>query len=276
MDAPKKSLGQHWLHDVQALEAIADAAEIKPTDTVLEIGPGLGTLTHYLVRQAAHVIAVEFDEGLSAKLSARVSAANLKVVQADILKFDLGSLPSAYKVVANIPYYLTSNLLRVLSEALNPPSLMVLLVQQEVAERICAGPGQMSLLSVSVQLYYDCQQGVKVAAEKFEPRPKVDSQVVILRRHKKPPFQGLDSKVFFQVVKAGFSGRRKKLRSSLAAGLQMGKEEADALLEAAEVNGDLRAQSLSLGQWHKLYMHYLVKKDLGSALAKNFHPPAPL
>lgn len=255
-DIPKKSLGQHWLNDPLALEAIAEAAEIKPSDTVLEIGPGLGTLTYYLVKQAAHVIAVEFDEELALKLPGSIGAQNLKVVREDILQFDLSSLPAAYKVVANIPYYLTSNLLRRLSESPNPPVRMVLLVQKEVAERICAGPGQMSLLAVSVQLYYTCELGLVVPAEMFTPVPKVDSQVVILSRHEKPLFKSLDSRKFFRVVKAGFSEKRKKLRSSLAGGLNMPKEQADKLLEASGIDGDLRAQNLSLKDWYELYLNF--------------------
>jgi 16S rRNA (adenine1518-N6/adenine1519-N6)-dimethyltransferase len=253
MELPKKSLGQYWLNDTSALEAIAEAAEIKSTDSVLEVGPGLGSLTHYLVRQAQHVIAVELDQSLVASLPIRVPAKNLRIVQADILKFDLSELPGGYKVVANIPYYLTSNLLRVLAGSSNPPTQMVLLVQKEVAQRICAEPGQMNLLAVSVQLYYDAELGVIVPAKLFTPPPKVDSEVVILRRHVKPLFKELDSQKFFQVVKAGFSGRRKKLRSSLSAGLQISKGEADQLLQKAGISGDLRAQNLNLQDWHSLY-----------------------
>jgi len=252
MELAKKSLGQHWLKDRQALEAISELAEIIHTDTVLEIGPGLGHLTKYLVDQAGHVIAVEFDEKLASQLPSRVSSKKLKVVQADILKFDLTDLPTHYKVVANIPYYLTSNLLRILSESLNPPYLMVLLVQKEVAERICAHAGQMSLLSIAVQLYYSCELGIIVPADKFEPAPKVDSQVVVLRHHAKPLFHDLDTKSFFQIVKAGFAGRRKKLRSSLAAGLHLDKKAADALLAKAGIDGDKRAQELTLSDWYSL------------------------
>jgi len=253
MNVPKKSLGQHWLTDIEVLEAIAESAEIKPTDTILEIGPGLGSLTHSLIGQARHVIAVEKDEELAAKLSGSMKGKPVQVIAADILKFDLTQLPTRYKVVANIPYYLTSNLLRVLSESINPPYMMVLLVQKEVAERICSEPGQMSLLAVSVQLYYTAELGISVAAEKFDPPPKVDSQVVVLRRHKKPLFHDLDNQKFFRVVKAGFSGKRKKLRSSLSAGLQLTKDQADELLKKAGIDGDLRAQSLSLQDWYKLY-----------------------
>jgi len=255
MILPRKSLGQHWLTDIEALEAIVEQAEIKKTDTILEIGPGLGSLTSYLVGQAAHVVAVEFDEKLATNLPSLIPAKNLSVITADILKFDLNSLPAAYKVVANIPYYLTSNLLRVLSESNNPPKLMVLLVQKEVAERICAGPGQMSILAVSVQLYYDCELGIVVPADKFQPKPKVDSQTVTLHRCVKPLFHDLDTKLFFRLVKAGFSARRKKLRSSLAAGMKLDKKQVDEILAKAKINGDLRAQELSLQDWHKIYLN---------------------
>jgi 16S rRNA (adenine1518-N6/adenine1519-N6)-dimethyltransferase len=256
---PKKSLGQHWLHDEKALLAIYESAGLSSKDTVLEIGPGLGTLTKYLTQQAGKVIAVEFDKQLAAKLPGSVKASNLSVVQQDILRFDLTGLPPDYKVVANIPYYLTSKLLQVLCESINPPQTMVLLVQKEVAERICAEPGQMSLLSVSVQLYYQCKLGLVVPAELFTPPPKVDSQIVVLKRHENPLFDSLDVKQFFRVVKAGFAGRRKKLRGSLAAGLQVNKEQADDLLKKAGISGDLRAQNLSLQDWHKLYLATKVK-----------------
>lgn len=256
MAEPKKSLGQHWLTDIEALEAIAEAAEIKPTDTILEIGPGLGHLTHYLVRQARHVIAVEKDEDLARNLKKSFKGSLLQVIAADILKFDLNSLPASYKVVANIPYYLTSNLLRSLSESANPPHMMVLLVQQEVAERICAQAGDMSILAISVQLFYNCQPGVRVPADKFTPPPKVDSQAVVLTRHAKPLFKELDTEKFFRVVKAGFSEKRKKLRGSLAGGLHLSKAEADELLKKAGIDGNLRAQNLSLQDWCKLYQNF--------------------
>src|SRR4051812_14566615 len=158
-----KSLGQHWLKDEATLEAICEAADVSRSDTVLEVGPGLGDLTRQLAKRAGEVIAVEVDKYLAVNLSGRVKADNLEVIQADILKFDLTSLPASYKVAANIPYYLTSNLIRVLSESANPPVTMALLVQKEVAERLAAAPGQMSLLSVSTQLYYMPKLGLTVA-----------------------------------------------------------------------------------------------------------------
>ncbi len=253
---PKKSLGQHWLTDEATLAAICEAANLAKTDTALEIGPGLGDLTRQLVKRAGVVVAVELDKDLAEKLTRSVDADNLTVIQGDILRFDLTQLPPAYKVVANIPYYLTSNLLRTFSESPNPPLEMTLLVQKEVAERVAAGPGQMSLLAVSVQLYYRPKLGPIVSAELFSPPPKVDSQVVILQRRLKPRFADLDTRVFFRIVKAGFAGRRKMLRSSLAAGLQLSKEQADKLLRAAKIEGSQRAQELSLEQWHALYRAY--------------------
>jgi 16S rRNA (adenine1518-N6/adenine1519-N6)-dimethyltransferase len=250
----KKSLGQHWLTDDATLTEICRAAQLDSADVVLEIGPGLGHLTRKLAEAAKKVIAVELDKELTDRLAAEAPA-NVEVQQGDILRFDLTQLPLGYKVVANIPYYLTSNLIRILSESPNPPELMVLLVQKEVAERLAAAPGQMSLLSVSAQLYYQPKLGPVVPAKLFEPAPKVDSQVIILSHRQL--FEDLDSKQFFRVVKAGFSGRRKKLRSSLAAGLNIDKSRADSILRQAGIDGDLRSQNLSLDDWHKLYTSVL-------------------
>ncbi len=249
MDEAKKSLGQHWLNDPISLQAICDAAQISPTDTVLEIGPGHGSLTKYLVERAGRVIAIEKDETLAPLLK----MPKLEVIAGDILKFDFGSLPHPYKIVANIPYYLTSYLLRLLGETANMPELAALLVQKEVAERVCAEPGQMSLLAVSVQLHYQPSLGQVVPARLFVPPPKVDSQVLLLHRRTEPLFRDLDKDKFFKVVKAGFSEKRKKLRSSLAGGLGLSKDAADTLLTKAGISGDLRAQNLSLADWHKLY-----------------------
>lgn len=263
MNPPKKSLGQHWLHDEATLNYIADAADISADDTVLEIGPGTGTLTERLLNRGAKVVAVEKDQTLASRLQGSASQQGsalqgqplqkLEVVAGDILKFDLSQLSAGYKVVANIPYYLTSNLLRVLSESANPPAMMVLLVQKEVAERICGEPGRMSLLAISVQLYYQPELGQVVPAKLFTPPPKVDSQVVILQRRRAPLFKDLNNQKFFQLVKAGFSERRKKLRSSLAGGLGISKDQAEELLKKAGVSPDARAQELSLKDWYKIY-----------------------
>ncbi|HET6924813.1 MAG TPA: 16S rRNA (adenine(1518)-N(6)/adenine(1519)-N(6))-dimethyltransferase RsmA [Candidatus Saccharimonadales bacterium] len=251
---PKKSLGQHWLMDETALAAIADAAELTPDDTVLEVGPGLGPLTQLLTERAGQVVAVEFDEALAAELPRRVPTPNLKVIRQDILSFDFTSLPPDYKVVANIPYYLTSNFIRVLSETTNRPSVAVLLVQQEVAERVTASPGDMSVLSVTAQYYWRVGLGFRVPAELFTPPPKVDSQVLLLERRDEELFPGTDTKQFFRLVKAGFSERRKKLRSSLSNGMHVSKPDAEAILNKASIDPNLRAQALSLDDWHRLYV----------------------
>jgi len=254
----KKSLGQHWLKDEQTLKAIVKAAGVAKDDTVLEIGPGLGTLTKELIKKAHKVVAVEYDEVLAGRLESEVGAPNLIVRHQDILRYDLNELPLQYKVVANIPYYLTGNLMRMFTETNNPPETMVLLVQKEVAERLAAKPGNLSIAAVAAQMVYEVKLGIVVKAELFTPPPKVDSQVVILRKREEPLFDNLNPRVYMRVVKAGFSQPRKKLRSSLSAGLGINKEEADRLLKQAKISGDLRAQKLSLKDWHKLYKVLMV------------------
>lgn len=249
--APKKSLGQHWLNDPVSLQAMAEAASVSSGDQVLEIGPGLGTLTKVLLERGAAVTAVEFDSLLAAQLRAK-GHKNLEVLSEDILKFDFTRLPKDYMVVANIPYYLTSNLLRVLSESANPPTKMALLVQKEVAERVAAGPGSMSLLSLSVQVYNEVSIGMVVPAKLFTPPPKVDSQILVLTRREVPLVSPEASEVFFRVVKAGFSQRRKKLRSSLSGGLRCTKLEAGQLLAAAQIDPDARPQELGVEHWLRL------------------------
>lgn len=249
---PDKSLGQHWLKDRTVLAEIADAAQLELDDVVLEIGPGLGALTSELLRQAAKVVAVEFDPELARKLPGQYPGKDLTVVHEDILHFDLGSMPRGYKVVANVPYYITSKIVERLMTAKNKPSLAVLLVQQEVAERLAAKPGNMSILAVSAQIYADVSLGVKVGREYFTPPPKVDSQVVILRTRSAPLIPPEDERALFRAVKAGFANRRKKLRSSIAAGLSMTKPQAEELLRHANIDPELRAEDLSITQWLRL------------------------
>lgn len=252
MVAPNKSLGQHWLKDRGVLSYIADCAQITADDTVLEIGPGLGTLTSELLRRAKSVVAVEFDEDLARKLPAQFPGKNLEVVYSDILSFDLSTLPQNYVVVANVPYYITSKIVQLLMTAANKPRIAVLLVQKEVAERIAAAPGGMSVLGVSSQVFAEATLGEVVKAAMFTPPPKVDSQVVILKTHTQPVLGDIDEKAFFKVVKAGFSEKRKKLRSSLAGGLTISKPEAEALLASAGISADARAESLSIDDWLRL------------------------
>lgn len=262
---PKKSLGQHWLHDKKSLEAIINAADIQDGDTVLEIGPGLGTLTSRLLRRGASVIAVEFDHDLAVTLPKNLikreslspeQLTSLTVVESDILQFDLRTLPENFHVVANIPYYLTSNLIRVLHESVNPFSRAAILIQKEVAERACAVPGQMSLLSVSTQYYSEASLGILVPSSLFNPPPKVDSQVLRLVRRTQPIFPDVDHKLFFRIVRAGFSQKRKTLGNSISAGLRLSKQAGSELLVIAGIDQSLRAQSLGLEDWYRLYTAY--------------------
>ncbi len=249
----KKSLGQYWLNDEAALAAICSAANLMPEDTVLEIGPGLGSLTKLLTSRVNKVIAVELDENLAESLASRVKADNLEVISEDILKFDLTQLPIGYKVVANIPYYLTSNLIRVLSESTNPPTVAVLLVQKEVAERLAAGPGNLSILAVTAQYYWQIELKRVVAAQLFSPPPKVDSQIVVMTKRNQPLFPNIDPKQFFRLVKAGFSQKRKAILNSLSGGLAIDRATVRARLEAAKIAPTARAQTLSLEDWYQLY-----------------------
>lgn len=258
---PKKSLGQHWLYDAATLEAICETADVQPGDAVLEVGPGLGTLTRKLLARGAKVTAVEFDHNLAARLEEHLWGDNppktgeverLTVVEQDILQFDLRQLPEGYKVVANIPYYLTSNLIRVLTESPNHFRTAAILIQKEVAERVAAKPGDMSILSVTAQFYCEAILGPFVPARLFTPPPKVDSQVLVLQYREKPLFGGIDAKKFFRLVKAGFSQKRKTLHNSLSGGLAISKQEVAELLQAANIPSTARAQELSLDDWHRL------------------------
>lgn len=256
---PQKSLGQHWLYDQASLEAMCLAAAVKADDMVLEIGPGLGNLTELLVGRAGQVVAVEFDAQLAAQLPQKVPAANLRVVAADILDFDFTSLPPGYKIVANIPYYLTSHLIRVISETPNRPARAALLIQKEVAQRVAAPPGSMSLLSVTAQFYWEVSLGREVPAELFTPPPKVDSQILILNRRRQPLFPDVDAaaaKAFFRLVKAGYSQRRKTLLNSLSAGLHLDRAAVKTICESVFVDPQRRAQTLSLAEWHNLYLSF--------------------
>ena len=249
---PKKSLGQHWLKDPEILADIAEAAELTGDDVVLEIGPGLGTLTSRLLARANSVTAVEFDADLARKLPGQFPGKKLTVVNQDILQFDLNQLPKNYKVVANVPYYITSKIVEKLMTAENKPSIAVLLVQKEVAERIAAEAGNMSILSVSVQIFAEAELDIEVPRQFFTPPPKVDSQVVVLRTRDDPLITPEDQRDFFRIVKAGFSAKRKKLRSSLSGGLGIDKSVAEELLKNAGISPDARAEDLAIEDWKRL------------------------
>lgn len=250
----KKSYGQNFLVDKDALKAIVASADLAQTDTVLEIGPGLGVLTDELVKHAAQVVAVEADAEL-AELLQRRATTNLSVVAADALQYDLGQLPKGYKVVANLPYYITSILLRFLLEANNKSTSITVLVQKEVAERIVAKPGQMSVLACSVQ-YYGRPRIVRVVpAASFYPAPKVDSAILHIDIDAQPAFDA-DTKQLFRLIKAGFGEKRKMLRNALAGGLAINAEQAIELIAAAGLKETARAQELSLAEWAQLYRAY--------------------
>lgn len=250
----KKSLGQHWLHDVASLTAMCEAAAVADGDEILEVGPGTGTLTEQLLHRGARVTAVELDEDRVKDLIKAFEQDDFSIHQQSILEFDLTAMPADYKVVANIPYYLTSNLIRTLSESTNPPKVAVLLVQKEVAERVAAAPGGMSLLSVSAQFYWEVRTDLVVPARLFTPSPKVDSQILVLTRRQIPLFADVDEKAFFRLVKAGYAARRKTLSNSLSGGLHISKQAANELLEAAQINPGVRAQTLSLDDWYRLHV----------------------
>lgn len=253
MPLAKKSLGQHWLHDEAALESIVEAADVQPGDIVLEIGPGLGTLTDTLVTTSAHITALEYDRELIAGLQKKYSDAQVEVIEGDIRKFDFVQLPDGYKIVANIPYYLTANLFRALIDTSHKPAVAALLVQKEVAQRVTAKPGKLSFVAVALQLFYEASLGELVPAHLFTPPPKVDSQVLVLRQRSVPLFSDLNTEAFFTLVKAGFEQRRKKLKTSLKTGVESGVDVGE-LLSKAGINPDARAQELSLEEWHKLYL----------------------
>lgn len=255
-----KSLGQHWLKDPDVLADIADVADLTPEDTVLEVGPGLGTLTSRLLARVGRVVAVEFDDNLARKLPGQFPGKNLEVINQDILKFNTSALPRDYKAVANVPYYITSKIIKHLSESSNPPITMVLLVQKEVAERLAAQPGDYSILAVSAQIYYRVELGQVVAAELFTPPPKVHSQVVVMHRLDSPLVAVAERDNFFHLVKAGFSAKRKKLRSSLAGGLHLDKTVVESLLADAQIPADARAEDLSIDQWLTLLKKYDIMK----------------
>ena len=247
---PNKGLGQHFLVDADSLRAIIDAAGPTPSDTVLEIGPGLGVMTQPLTRESARVVAVETDPILAGLLR-RDAPANLEVVEEDILKFNVASLPAGYKVIANIPYYLTSKIFRLLIESPNPPSVMSVLIQKEVAERIVARPGNLSILALSVQYYARPEITTLVERHKFWPPPEVDSAV--LKVTLTGPAFPADPEQLFRLIKAGFGEKRKQLKNSLAGGLNLSGELVVELLEAARLAPTARAQELSLADWERLY-----------------------
>jgi 16S rRNA (adenine1518-N6/adenine1519-N6)-dimethyltransferase len=250
---PKKRLGQNFLIDEAALAKVAAAAELGPGDTVLEIGAGLGSLTRHLAAVAGRVVAVELDRALLPALEGTLEGFDqVELIQGDILRLDLNSqlgLPDAYKVAANIPYYITSAVIRHLLEARVRPQRIIMTVQREVAARIIAQPDDMNLLAVSVQFYSRPSLVARVPAGAFYPRPDVDSEIVRLDVRDRPAVPVPDVDEFFRVAKAGFSQKRKQLRNALSGGLRLEPPQVDALLAATGVVPQRRAETLTLEEW---------------------------
>ncbi|MFN3741477.1 MAG: 16S rRNA (adenine(1518)-N(6)/adenine(1519)-N(6))-dimethyltransferase RsmA [Anaerolineales bacterium] len=252
---PKKRLGQNFLQDPHLLEAIVQSAEISPTDWVLEIGPGLGSLTRYLANAARQVVAVEIDDALFQILEQVLAPwENVQLVRGDILRLSPADLIQVedYLVVANIPYYITSAVIRHLLEAPRRPRRMVLTVQKEVAERICAQPKEMNLLALSVQVYGHPSVVLRIPAGSFYPMPKVDSAVVRLDLYRQPYLADECLETFFRLIHAGFSQKRKTLRNALAHGLGVNTPQVETLLLQAGIDPQRRAETLSLDEWGQL------------------------
>lgn len=245
-------LGQHFLNDQDILEDIVAHAELKGDEVVLEIGPGKGDLTRFIAPKARLVKAVEYDDELASSLiKNHLVPENVEVINQDIMEFDFSSLGPAYVIVANIPYYLTAKIIKRALGAQSKPKKLVLLIQKEVAQRLAAKPGKMSILAISAQLYGKVSLGIEVGPEKFDPPPKVKSQVVIIDTFGKPLFD-VDEKLFFRVVKAGFGEKRKKLSNSLAGALGQPSAVIVDILQSMSVETNTRAQELSIEQWHQL------------------------
>ena len=250
-----KALGQNFLQDDSVLEKIANAAEILEDDCVLEIGPGLGSLTRYLAVSAKKVTAVELDFDLLAPLQAVLSPyQNVRVVHGDILKLSISELIDQpnYIVAANIPYNITSAIIRHLLEGDIKPRRVVLTIQKEVAERICAKPGDLSLLALSVQVYGKPSIAAKIPAEAFHPAPKVDSAILSIDSYDEPLIPNNLLNIFFKLIKAGFGQKRKTLRNSLSSGLHIPTTETETLLTSAGIDFMRRAETLSIEEWKLL------------------------
>lgn len=256
---PHKGLGQNFLVDHQTLKKIVEYAGVTAQDEVLEIGAGLGSLTRLLAKASKRVVAVEIDRHLVPVLTDVMSGFhNTEIVQGDILELNPSDLMGhrGYLVVANIPYFITSAIVRHLLTSLVKPSRIVLTMQQEVAQRICAEPGEMSLLALSVQVFGTPHIGMTIPSGAFFPPPKVDSATLRVDIYEQPLMTGKQLDLFFTLAKIGFSQKRKMLRNTLAAGLHWTGVQAETLLAAAGIDPTRRAQTLELAEWKTLAGEY--------------------
>jgi len=251
----RKGLGQHFLVDGEVLSLIVATAELESSDVVVEVGPGLGILTRELAKRAGRVVAVELDDNLAALLRKTLASFNnVTIVNGDILKIEPKELSKgqAYKVVANLPYYITSPVLRHFLESKARPKAMVVMVQKEVAEAVAARPGAMSLLSVGVQFYGEPEIISIVPPESFYPAPEVSSAIVKINVYPKPAVD-VEEKGFFELVRAGFAAPRKQIANSLAKGLGREKAEILPMLKKANIDPQRRAETLSVEEWAGLW-----------------------
>lgn len=252
---PNSDLGQHFLVEKRYLDQITEAAEPLADKKVVEIGPGIGVLTKELSRKAREVIAIEIDPKMVGILkTACIHCTNLTVKEMDARRYD-PTLIGEYKVVANIPYYLTSHIIRKFLEEKNKPEELVLLVQKEVAERICAKPNKMSILAISVQFYGDATIVGVVPKTAFYPTPQVDSAIIKINTYKTPLFSDVNPEKFFSLVKLGFSEKRKQLGNSLLGSLY-DKEQLEVILKKSDIKPERRAETLTLAEWRTLYKNF--------------------
>ncbi len=256
---PHKGLGQNFLSDDEVLSGIADAAGIPAGASVLEVGPGLGALTRHLSERAARVVAVELDKDLVPLLRKELaSCGNIEIVEGDILKFqpDAYFTDGEYYVAANIPYYITSAVIRHLLEGKARPKRLALTVQKEVAERIAAAPGKLSLLALSVRVYGNAEIAMIIPASAFYPEPNVDSAVVRIELYDEPLIPADEIENFFALAKAGFGQKRKTLRNALSSNLRISGAAAEAKLRAAGIDPSRRAETLTISEWKALMKEF--------------------
>lgn len=251
---PNKGLGQNFLSDPKILKRIADTVDIQMGDTVLEIGAGIGNLTSELAARSSRVVAVELDERLIPILCELTSQFNnIEIISGDILDLDLMqlSLPEDYLVVGNIPYYISTMIVRRLLETSRPPRRIVLTLQREVAERIIQQPGHLNLLAVSVQVYGKPSIHMRIPAGSFYPAPEVDSAVIRIDRYPEARIPLMHRKFFFRLVKAGFSQKRKTLRNSISGGMGWKPKDTSRLLSESGIDPSRRAETVSLEEWYQ-------------------------
>ncbi len=257
----KKSLGQNFLVDGRVRAKIVDAADISSDDTIVEIGPGRGFLTKALAERAGRVVAVELDDGLIPRLRETfANSCQVEIVHGDARTIDIDSLlgeAEEYKVVANLPYYAATPIVRRFLENERRPSTLVVMVQREVGQEMTASPGKMGVLSVATQVYGRAQIVTSVPPKAFRPSPNVTSAVVRIDTYSEPAVASENAASFFTLVRAGFSARRKQLHNSLRNGLDMESDAVLMMLSNAGISPTRRAQTLSIEEWGDLYREYV-------------------